>query len=56
MHPNAIHGRLAAELKEVEARLVARLDALEAKIDRLLSAAGLAAGPDGGKKGGDHAD
>ena len=41
MHPNGIYNRLAAEAKESEARLNARLDRIEAKLDAIMQLAGL---------------
>jgi hypothetical protein len=41
MMPNGVYVRLAAELKQLQASINARLDAVEAKIDLFLEAAGL---------------
>jgi hypothetical protein len=36
MHPNGIYSKLSQELTQVESRLVARLDALQALLEQLL--------------------
>jgi hypothetical protein len=41
MHPTAAHHKLTAQIRQVEARTVARLAKVESDLGRLLSAAGL---------------
>jgi hypothetical protein len=48
VHQNAIYSKLAQALAETETRFNARLDALQAKIDRLIESSA-AASPDAAK-------